>query len=341
MKQRLKRLLVRLLSLLPGKPVILLESAPPLGDNTGALYRTLLAQGWNDRYRLVWVVPDPAAFRNVHEKNVSFAGTRGTWALLRLFWLRARAAAIVDCNGQLQKLRPETVHLYLTHGSPLKSVHDYYFCDPTTDWALSQAPFFDAVNSYEFHIPPEKLVTLGFPRNDDLFTHKCDLKDIFGAEFDRFVVWYPTYRQHKNNLVATTDISVPVIHDPAAAAAVNEAARATNTLVIVKPHPAQDLAHIRALELSHLRFIDDGSSPRTASRPMNFSPARMPSSRTIPPCCLTICSRQARGADVRRHRRLRQAAGLCHRPAAAARERGPARHAGRFPHVFRAARRGR
>jgi uncharacterized membrane protein YciS (DUF1049 family) len=180
------------------------------------------------------------------------------WALLRLFWLRARAVAIVDCNGQLQKLRPETVHLYLTHGSPLKSVHDYYFCDPTTDWALSQAPFFDAVNSYEFHIPPEKLVTLGFPRNDDLFTHKCDLKDIFGAEFDRFVVWYPTYRQHKNNLVATTDISVPVIHDPAAAAAVNEAARATNTLVIVKPHPAQDLSHIRALELSHLRFIDDG-----------------------------------------------------------------------------------
>ena len=66
MKQRLKRLLVRLLSLLPGKPVILLESAPPLGDNTGALYRTLLAQGWNDRYRLVWVVPDPAAFRNGH-----------------------------------------------------------------------------------------------------------------------------------------------------------------------------------------------------------------------------------------------------------------------------------
>ena len=51
MKQRLKRLLVRLMNLLPGKPVILLESAPPLGDNTGALYRTLLAQGWNDHNR--------------------------------------------------------------------------------------------------------------------------------------------------------------------------------------------------------------------------------------------------------------------------------------------------
>ena len=46
MKQRLKRLLVRLMNLLPGKPVILLESAPPLGDNTGALYRELLAQGF-------------------------------------------------------------------------------------------------------------------------------------------------------------------------------------------------------------------------------------------------------------------------------------------------------
>ena len=99
MKQRLKRLLVHLLSLLPGKPVILLESAPPLGDNTGALYRELLAQGWNDRYRLIWVVPDPAAFRHVHEKNVGFVGTHGKWALMRLFALRARAAAIVDCNG--------------------------------------------------------------------------------------------------------------------------------------------------------------------------------------------------------------------------------------------------
>ena len=38
----------------------------------------------------------------------------------------------------------------------------------------------------------------------------------------------------------------------------NAAARETGTLVIVKPHPAQDLAHIRALELSNLRFIDDG-----------------------------------------------------------------------------------
>ena len=37
MKQRLKRLLVHLMNLLPGKPVILLESTPPLGDNTGAL----------------------------------------------------------------------------------------------------------------------------------------------------------------------------------------------------------------------------------------------------------------------------------------------------------------
>ena len=179
MKQRLKRLLVHLLSLLPGKPVILLESAPPLGDNTGALYRELLAQGWNDRYRLIWVVPDPAAFRDVHEKNVGFVGTHGKWALMRLFALRARAAAIVDCNGQIQTLRPETVHLYLTHGSPLKSVHDYYFCDPTTDWALSQAPFFDAVNSYEFHIPQDKLVTLGFPRKPDILHPDAKERDLF------------------------------------------------------------------------------------------------------------------------------------------------------------------
>lgn len=246
MKQRLKRLLVHLLSLLPGKPVILLESAPPLGDNTGALYRTLLAQGWNDRYRLIWVVPDPAAFRHVHEKNVGFVGTHGKWALMRLF----AAARPRRRHRGLQRPDPDAPAGDRAPVSdarqPAQERARLLFLRPDDRLALSQAPFFDAVNSYEFHIPQDKLVTLGFPRNDELFTQKCDLKDIFGAEFDRFVVWYPTYRQHKNDLVTTTDISIPVIHDPAAAEAVNAAARETGTLVIVKPHPGRRISRTSA-----------------------------------------------------------------------------------------------
>ena len=125
MKQRLKRLLVHLLSLLPGKPVILLESAPPLGDNTGAC----IVSCWPRLERPVPAHMGRAGSGGIParaRKNVGFVGTHGKWALMRLFALRAPRRRHVDCNGQIQKLRPETVHLYLTHGSPLKSVHDYY-----------------------------------------------------------------------------------------------------------------------------------------------------------------------------------------------------------------------
>lgn len=257
MNGTIKRIISSLLYALPGKKYIILESTPPMSDNTGAVYFKMLEQGWDEQYKLLWVVNDPKSFRETRIKNVSFAGTRTTLQRLRLFVKRCRAAAIIDCNGQIKKLHPKTVHLYLTHGSPIKSVKNYYTCDETTDWALNQAAFFTDVNAEEFHIDPQKLITLGYPRNDQLFSDRADLKAIFGDEFDKFVVWYPTYRQHKNNLVQTTDISIPVIHDPAAAQSINSVAAQLRILIVVKPHPAQDLFRIQALELSNIRFIDD------------------------------------------------------------------------------------
>ncbi|MDD6077856.1 MAG: CDP-glycerol glycerophosphotransferase family protein [Oscillospiraceae bacterium] len=253
----IKHIISSLLYTIPGKKYIILESSPPMSDNTGAVFRKMIEQHWNAQYKLLWVVDDPEKFRSIRIHHVSFAGTRTSLQRLRLFFNRCRAAAIVDCNGQIKKLNPRTVHLYLTHGSPIKSIRNYYTCDETTDWILSQASFFRDINAEEFHIDPQKLITLGFPRNDQLFSTRANLKAIFGDEFDRFVVWYPTYRQHKNDLVRTTDISIPVIHDPAVAQAINHTAAELHTLIVVKPHPAQDLSKIQALSLSNIRFIDD------------------------------------------------------------------------------------
>lgn len=257
MNRLIKHIISSLLYTIPGKKYIILESSPPMSDNTGAVFRKMIEQHWNAQYKLLWVVDNPEKFRSIRIHHVSFIGTRTSFQRLRLFFKRCRAAAIVDCNGQIKKLNPRTVHLYLTHGSPIKSIRNYYTCDETTDWILSQAPFFRDINAEEFHIAPQKLITLGFPRNDQLFSPRANLKAIFGDEFDRFVVWYPTYRQHKNDLVRTTDISIPVIHDPAAAQAINRTAAELHTLIVVKPHPAQDLSKIQALSLSNIRFIDD------------------------------------------------------------------------------------
>lgn len=257
MKQLIKKILAFFLCLVPLKKHILLESNPVLGDNTGALYRKMLEKKCNERYKLYWVVPEPKKYADTKEKNVYFIGRKTFADKLKYNALRLNASAIIDCNDQIPKLNPKTLHIYLTHGSPIKSVKDYYYCDPSTDYLISQSEFFDGINSTEFHFPKDKIVALGFARNDDMFSKRADLKQIFGENYEHFIVWYPTYRQHKSVDINTTDISIPVIHDEKNAIAINEAAAKSGTLIIVKPHPAQDLSRIKAIRLSNIIFIGD------------------------------------------------------------------------------------
>ena len=263
----LKRQIKSALYHLPGKKYILLESNPPMEDNTGALFQKMLERGWNRRYRLGWVLYEPGRENDIRGRNVTALSADTPLRRLRLILALCRAAAIVDCNLQVKKLYPGTVHLYLAHGSPIKSVGDYYGCDETTDHMLNQAPFFTEINAREFHIAAEKLVTLGYPRNDLLLSEGPDLRQYFGPRFRRFVVWYPTYRQHRSGVTyggayeaetaGRTAVGIPVLDSPEGALEVNAAAEKNSTLLIVKPHPAQDLSMIRMLELSNIVFIDD------------------------------------------------------------------------------------
>ncbi len=256
MKAAIMRVLEKAAFALPGKKYILFESAPFFSDNTRPVYQEMRRRGWERRFRLVWYVTDPGDLRAGREKGIPVFYVDSRWKKHRFFWMRLRAAAILDCNDQIRKRNPRTLHLYLTHGSPMKRISPYYFCDDTTDYVLCQAPFFENIDMEEFRVRREQLVTLGFPRNDALFTGKKDLSALFGV-YDKYVAWYPTYRQHRNHQVSTTDISIPLLHDPEQAEAINTLAVRNNILLLVKPHPAQDVANIQKLELSHIRWITE------------------------------------------------------------------------------------
>jgi Putative glycosyl/glycerophosphate transferases involved in teichoic acid biosynthesis TagF/TagB/EpsJ/RodC len=162
-------------------------------------------------------------------------------------------------QSEIPKRDPKTIHVYLSHGSPIKSVRDYYTCTPDTDFALCLSDFWKPIESYERAIPEERFVVKGSPRNDALFSDCVSMAELFGKEYKKVVVWYPTFRQHKNhNEKQVVHVeSLPVLHDAEAVRRVNEIAAKYGVLIVLKPHPAQDLALIHELELDHLKFIDD------------------------------------------------------------------------------------
>ena len=251
MKAFLRRILWFILRFIPLKNIILLESSPTLADNTGALFKRMLELGWNKKYKFVWVSNDGIT-SNDYENTVFIARTDS----LKLFLYRCVAKMIIDCNQQLLSLNPKTVHIYLAHGSSIKSVKSYYFCNSTTDYVLCQSEYFSPIDADELHVREDQLVICGYPRNDELFSDNADLPAIFG-KFSKYVVWYPTFRQGKSAGRKHSSISMPVIHNAEIAEKINDAAKALDILIIVKPHPVQDVSLIKDLGLSNICFIDN------------------------------------------------------------------------------------
>ena len=242
----------KILNHLPLGNIILFESVPNLSDNTKAVFDEMIRRNMNQTYQLIWVL-------NKEEKNLP--KIHNVKYLLytdkRLPLYRRICKCFVCCNDFLVTMRKGQTSFYLTHGTPIKSLHAYYTIPAEIDYCISAGKDVIPVYAYEFNYAEEKIVPLGFPRNDALTNVKCNLHPLFPShDFDKIIVWYPTYRQHKNGTSLTSN-ALPIINDADKAAALNRFAKENNVLIVLKPHFAQDISYITNLNLSNIIFIND------------------------------------------------------------------------------------
>lgn len=241
---------------LPGKKYIIFESNPDFSDNTGTLFEKVLENGWEKRYHLVWFCD--SSMRPYISGVRYVSRTSNGIARIRRIVIGARAAAIIYCNKILFKRNSKTLQVFLSHGSVMKRMKGYYNIPHNTDYMLSLSEYWNPVTSEQLEFPEERLVIMGFPRNDDLFDHSVNPADLFsGYRFEKLVIWLPTYRHHKLGSQILDVPAIPVIHDRRAVEKINALARKENILIVVKPHPAQDVDCIRKMRLSNFTFIQD------------------------------------------------------------------------------------
>ena len=244
--------------------VIIIEAERGTRENTQAVFYEMLRRKWDKRFKFLLVSKNPDSLKHLKSRRVSVCIKpryhQDYLAHIRLLWAKLRAAMIIDENIQIHKRVSQTVHVFLTHGSPIKNVQGVYFGFADTDYMLNQSEFWKEIRETKLGIDSRKFVTLGSPRNDGLFSDKADLSALFPQRYNKVIVWYPTFRQrrnHKYNNPLENGVPIPLLHDEAAARRVNELARQYGVLLVVKPHPIQDLSLIKELQLDHLIFIYD------------------------------------------------------------------------------------
>lgn len=164
-------------------------------------------------------------------------------------------------NRVTSKLNKKQLSIFLSHGSTMKRLKGVYEVGENCDYMLNQSAFFTNINSYELSVDKEKLICLGYPRNDYLYKSKDALNLLnHGNKFDKVVIWLPTFRQHKTGMKDITNSSnsgIPIIESKEDFLKINDFLNQQNVLLILKPHPAQDLNYIKVMEFSNLYFIDD------------------------------------------------------------------------------------
>ncbi len=244
------------------KSIIVFESIPSLSDNTKSVFDELLHRKFNDRYLLIWSIFDEPIDKwkkKARIKNVEYceAYPESLSERIRNEYIKKRVKCIICCNRFISPFQKGQKSFYLSHGMPIKDVSKYYTIPDDIDYCFITGEKYADIVSDVRKIRREKIVALGFPRNDEFVKEQINIKSILNTECEKIIMWYPTFRQHKFGLKTGSVNALPLITDLESAKMLNEAAKRNNVLIVVKPHFVQDIAYINDFELSNIRFVSD------------------------------------------------------------------------------------
>ena len=254
-------------SLLPMQDEIILESHPDLTCNTFELYRYMIKQGLNKKYKLTWLVSDPERCKRLYnDYNVSFIYNlpKGLVDKAKLYIRTNRAKVAIACNKRIQRYRTskKQLNIYLDHGSQMKNMLiNGIRWDVYCDYTISQSQFFAPYIMEQYNVERDQVIVTGLPRNDQLYKKYDSISRIISdiENYKKVIIWVPTLRQHRN--VARIDcksnfpFGLPLLYSQDMIEQLNELLEETETLLIIKPHPAQFLGAIKDFSSNNIRFI--------------------------------------------------------------------------------------
>lgn len=262
-KETLRRMITACAGLLPMKNRVLLESSPDLADNT---YPAFVAMANDPAFRdveLTWLAKDCHQYRAAWpQANVKFVeyDPNDTKQRLRAIWLALTSRCILSCNKTLWAPRKGQLSLFLGHGTPIKQCKGFYtpglFCNR---WSYPTENVRDVMVE-QLGLRPEQGRPLGYPRNDALLHPAGALDKVVDRQGRTVLFWLPTFRQHQksyDNNYTLPGCGLPLLTEEGNLEKLNAALERHNILLVLKPHPVQDMSALKASGSGNFKLLYD------------------------------------------------------------------------------------
>lgn len=255
-------------SFFPMKNIIVMESNPDLACNTYELYRYIITNNCLPNFKIIWRVSKPQIYnKDLFPERVSFVEVepKRLGERVRLYYIINRAKILVDCNRHYERYKTgrKQLNIYLDHGMPLKDMINKYGVplDFHCDYIVSQAKFFNKYLQEQYGLKEDQIFVGGVPRNDQFFKESIPLGGIYNDidQFDLKIAWVPTFRKIMNNgrtdCVSNLPLGIPILYTKEDILKLENKLKEVNGLLIIKPHPVQDLSVLKDLRCSHIRVL--------------------------------------------------------------------------------------
>lgn len=257
-----------LLSLFPMQNTIVMESNPDMACNTFELYRYIIANDEFPGFKIIWQVSHPEKFAaQYYPDRVSFIdiAPHGVIDRVKRYCICNRAKLLIDCNRHYRRFKTskKQINIYLDHGMPLKNMINRYGVplDFHCDYVISQAKFFNHHLKAQYGVSDEQIYVGGVPRNDQFFHPDLPLNRIYSDfySFKKVIVWVPTFRKIKDggrvDCISDLPLGFPILYSERDIILLEKQLAELNVLLIIKPHPVQDLTVLKALQCDHIRVL--------------------------------------------------------------------------------------
>lgn len=149
---------------------------------------------------------------------------------------------------------------------PLKASNGTYCIKNRCTVALCESEFFADNFSLDSRVDKDKLIYFGFPRNDYLLEENDSFEKLNLTQYDKVIFWLPTFRQRNDNAknkkvnnfeMKNHGTGIPSIETEEDIKKVNDYLKDNNCLLILKPHPVQDMSSVKKEKLSNFYIMND------------------------------------------------------------------------------------
>lgn len=235
---------------------IVIESHNDFDCNGGAFYNYLINNGYNKKYKIVWLVR-----KKVEKKlpeNVECVPLYGP-SIRKAYHMCTAKYFTYDCDGG-KKIRKDQIVVYCSHGAGgLKNVKGKIFIPDDVNYILALSKRYFELQAKQLSVSPKdkRLISIGYPAHDIFFDDDFkEIEKITKEKFKKIILWMPTFRKgggfKRNDSLKEQKLGIPLIESLEEYTSLNDKLKEMDILLIIKIHPKQDLSNLKIKNLSNI-----------------------------------------------------------------------------------------